>query len=283
MARTYTTAFTLSVVAAVAAVATVTANAASITSVPMRLHGTEAPVVVIRVQGQELPLQLDLGDASSLVLHPEVLTSLRSEPTDDTFKAYSMDGTIETPIVLLDLVEVGDTKMSGVAARADVHDDSFRNYKKSEIGAVGFLGMGLFKSGQLLVDYSRKRLQISQPQGSGAIRNVCRGQPVSLVADSTWGLTTSVSTDVGELLFVWDTGSPAIVMSRSTATAVHFATDVDSTIFKKFVIGRRNFGPQRIDIWDIPAPTGMAGLIGHPFFQTHVVCVDSPGLRLFIK
>ncbi|HUG98256.1 MAG TPA: hypothetical protein VMQ83_03690 [Gammaproteobacteria bacterium] len=283
MARTYTTALTLSAVAAVAAVATVTANAESITSVPIRLHGTEAPVVTIRVQGQELHLQLDLGDASSIVLHPEVLRSLHSEPTADTFSAFGMDGKIETPIVSLDLVEVGDVKMFGVAARADVHDDSFRDYKKSEIGAVGFVGMGLFKSGQLVVDYSRKRLQISQPQESGAPRNVCRGQPVPLVANSTWGLTTSVSTDVGELLFVWDTGSPAIVMSRSSATAVHVAADADNTVFKKFVLGRRNYGPQRIDIWDIPTPMGMAGLIGHPFFQKHVVCIDSPGLRLFIQ
>lgn len=152
MARRCPTPLTLSAIAAIAAA---TANAGSITSVPIRLHGTEAPVVVIRVQGQELPLQLDLGDASSIVLHPEVLGSLRTEPTADTFRGFSMDGKIETPIVRLDLVEVGDIDMFGVAARADAHDDAFRSYKKSEIGAVGFVGMGLFKSGQLVVDYSR--------------------------------------------------------------------------------------------------------------------------------
>jgi predicted aspartyl protease len=273
-------AFTLSAVAAVAAM---TANAGSVTSVPIRLHGTDSPVVMVRVQGQDLPLQLDLGDASSIVLHPEVLKSLHSEPTTETFRAFSMDGKIETPIVRLDLVEVGGAKMFGVAARADAHDDAYRNHQKTEIGAVGFVGAGLFKSGQLVVDYSRKRLQISRPQGSGAARNVCRGQPVPLDTNSTWGLTTPVSTDVGELLFVWDTGAPAIVMSRSAATAVHLATDVDSAVFKKFVIGPRNFGPQRVDIWDMPTPAGMAGLIGHPFFQEHVVCVDGPGHRLLVE
>jgi hypothetical protein len=33
----------------------------------------------------------------------------------------------------------------------------------------------------------------------------------------------------------------------------------------------------------MPTPTGMAGLIGHTFFQQHVVCVDGPGHRLVIQ
>jgi hypothetical protein len=268
---------------AVAAVGARAADADSFTTVPIRFHGTDAPVVIVRVQGQELPLQLDLGDSTSIVLHPAVLVSLHSEPTADTFRGFSMDGKIETAIVRLDLVEIGDAKMRGVVARADVHDDSFRNRQKSEIGAVGFIGAGLFRSGQLVVDYPRKRLQISQPQGSGAVRNICHGQPISLVAGSTWGLTTRVGTEVGDLLFVWDTGSPAILMSRSTATAVNVATGTDRTVFRKFVIGRKNFGPQRVDVHDIPTPPGMAGLIGHTFFQQHVVCVDGPGHRLVIQ
>jgi len=240
-------------------------------------------LVVVGVQHLGLSLQLDLGDSSALVLHPEVLANLRSKPTGETFKAFSMDGQIETPVFHLERVSIGDVEFSNVAARADVHDETFLNYKKNKVGAVGFVGMGLFKAGQLLVDYSQRRLEISQPDSSGAVPSLCRGQPIALVADSTWGLTTAVGTDVGELQFVWDTGSPAMVMSRSMATEVGVAADVDSTVLKKFVIGGRNFGPQRVDIWDIPTPKGMAGLIGHPFFQSHVICVDGPAKALHIQ
>ena len=272
----------MSAAAALVAVAAVNVNAASTTSVPIRLHGTEAPVVILRVQGRELPLQLDLGDASSLVLHPEVLATLRSEPTLETFKGFSVDGNIETPIVRLDLVALGDLKMHGVAARQDVHDDAFRNYKKTEVGAVGFVGTGLFKSGQIRVDYSRARLTISLPQKTGEVRNVCRGQAVPIVVNK-WGLTTLVGTDVGELQLGWDTGAPAILMSRSTASAARLATDVDSAVFKKFVVGGRDFGPQHIEIWNIPLPTEIAGLVGHPFFQEHVICFDYRSLTLHIQ
>ena len=282
LARESITVLTLSAAAVLVAATPVNVNAASTTSVPMRLHGTEAPVVIVRVQGRELPLQLDLGDASSLVLHPEVLATLRSEPTADTFKAFSMDGKIDTPIVRLDLVEIGSLKLFGVVARQDVHDEAYRNYKKTELGAVGFVGTGLFKSGQIRLDYSRTRLTISLPQGTGAVCNVCRGQAVPIV-ENKWGLTTAVSTDAGELQLGWDTGAPAILVSRSTASAANLAADLDSTEFKKFVVGGRNFGPQRIEIWNIPLPTEIAGLIGYPFFREHVVCLDYPRLTLRIQ
>jgi hypothetical protein len=72
----------------------------------------------------------------------------------------------------------------------------------------------------------------------------------------------------------WDTGTPANMISRTRATAVHLGADLKSTEFKKLVIGHRDFGPQSIEIWDIPLPTEIAGLIGHPFFAKHVVCFD---------
>ena len=107
MARASETALVQSTFPAWIAVLAANVHAASDTIVPIRLVGTEAPVIQVRVQGKDLPLQLDLGDASSLVIHPEVLATLRSEPTGKTFKFFSMDGQFETPIVSLEDVEIG--------------------------------------------------------------------------------------------------------------------------------------------------------------------------------
>lgn len=96
------------------------AQSPAVSSVPIQLHGTEAPVVVVRVQGQELPLQLDVGAPLGLIIHPDVLATLRSAPTEEVFRGISMDGEIETPIVRMDLVEIGDQKLVDVSARADV-------------------------------------------------------------------------------------------------------------------------------------------------------------------
>jgi len=238
---------------------------------------------MVRVQGTELPLQLDLGDASDLVIHPEVLATLRSEPTGKTFKFFSMDGTFETPIVRLEQVEVGSLTFRGVDARKDAHEEAFLKAKKTAVGAVGFIGTGLFKSGQIRLDYPRKKLTVSLPGKRGEVRNLCRGRPVPFVVNQ-YGFTTSVSTDIGELQFGWDTGSPSILISQSAASAAHLTTEGESIVSEKFLIAGENFGPQRIEIWNnIPLPREIAGLIGHPFFQEHIVCFDYPGLTLHIQ
>src|SRR6478736_3100823 len=123
MARESRTVLLVRALAGLLTVCQANADEASTTSVPIRLQGTEAPVVIVRVQGQEIPLQLDLGDDFSLVLHPEVLATLHSEPTKESFKGFNMDGKIDTPIVRLPIVEIGNLKFTDVMARQDVHDD----------------------------------------------------------------------------------------------------------------------------------------------------------------
>ena len=238
---------------------------------------------MVRVQGRELPLQLDLGDASSLVIHPEVLATLHSEPTGRTFKAFSMDGTIETPIVSLKSIEIGSLSFQGVDARKDAHAEAFLTAKKTGIGAVGFIVTGLINSGQIRLDYPRKRVTISLPGTAGQVRNLCRGEPVPFVLNK-YGFTTSVRTDIGELQLGWDTGAPAILISASAAIAAQASPNQGSTVSQKFVIAGKDFGPQRIEIWDnIPLPPEIAGLVGHPFFERHVVCFDYPGSKLHIQ
>lgn len=273
----------LSALLALVAVLAANAHAASTSTVPIRLLGTEAPVVVVQVQGKELPLQLDLGDASSLVIHPEVLAALRSEPTGRAFKFFSMDGEFEMPIVRLEEVKIGSLTFRDVDARKDAHDEAFLKAKKDGVGAMGFIGTGLLKSGQLRVDYPRKEVTISLPGGTGELRKLCRGQPVPFVVNQ-YGFTTAVSTDIGDLQLGWDTGAPAILISQSTARAAHLTTGQESIMSDRFVVAGKDFGPQRIEIWNnMPLPPEIAGLIGHPFFQEHVVCFDYPGFKLHIQ
>ena len=73
--------------------------------------------------------------------------------------------------------------------------------------------------------------------------------------------------------FAWQAGS---------MYTFYLAMNLDRTEFEQFVIGGRNLGPQLIEIWDMPTPTGMAGLIGFPFFQQHALCFDYARLELHI-
>ena len=65
--------------------------------------------------------------------------------------------------------------------------------------------------------------------------------------------------------------------------AVGIGPDLKITQFKKLAVGQRDFGPQTIEIWDIPLPPEIAGLMGHPFFMEHVVCFDYAGSFMQIE
>jgi hypothetical protein len=194
-----------------------------------------------------------------------------------------MDGQFETPIVSLEDVEIGSLKFRRVEARKDAHEEAFLEAKKAGVGAVGFIGTGLLNAGQIRLDYLHQNLTISLPGKTGGVRNICTGKAVPFVV-TKYGFTTGVNTDFGELQLGWDTGAPAILISRSAATAARLSGDAESTVSEKFLVAGKNFGPQRIEIWDnMPLPPEIAGLIGHPFFQEHIVCFDYPGLRLHIR
>lgn len=81
----------------------------------------------------------------------------------------------------------------------------------------------------------------------------------------------------------WDTGTPVMMISRSTANAAKVATGVDKTEFNGFAVGGKEFGPQHIEIWNIPLPREIAGLIGYPFFREHIVCFDYPRLMMRVE
>jgi hypothetical protein len=171
-----------------------------------------------------------------------------------------------------------------VDARKDAHDAAFLEAKKNNVGAVGFVGTGLLNSGEVRLDYPRKRLTITLPAKTGKSRKLCRrGKSVPFVLNK-YGFTTSVNTDMGELQLGWDTGAPAILISRPAAVALQVPGDRENTVSQKFAIAGKDFGPQRIEIWDnIPLPPEIAGFVGHPFFLEHIVCFDYPAQQLRIQ
>lgn len=253
------------------------------TSVPIQLYGLAAPVVVVHVQGKALRLQIDMGDDSGLVLQPDVLAALQTEQTGRTAKYFSMDGAFETPIFRLNSATIGSVTLRDVDARKDMHDESFHKSQRAFAGAVGFIGTGAFRSGQVQLDYPRKRVTFSIPTPEGRISNICDGTALPFVTNQ-YGWTTPVMTDFGLVQFGWDTGSPAILMSSMAASAVKIDATLKKVKSKTFSLAGKNYGPLNIEIWNnIPLPPEIPGLIGYPFFKKHAVCYDYANSLLHIR
>ncbi len=252
--------------------------------VPFRLVGPSSPLVTIRIHDREIPLELDIGDASAMVLHPAVLSELNTTPTGESYKGYGMEGKVfEAPIVKVDRVEMGGIVFSDVLTHPDGHDDAFRARQLAERGTLGYVGTSFFKGYELVLDYRRRRITLIPEGAQPASQGGCSGQIIPLERSVDWGLVSRVNTDLGDLLFVWDTGSPGLVMVKANAQAAHLDTAHGPLTFKHFRMNDREFGPLQFDVWDFAAPPGMAGFIGYDFFRDHVVCIDFPRYRILVR
>jgi hypothetical protein len=66
-------------------------------SVPMQFLGN-LPVVIAKIDGHEVPLVFDLGDASALVLAQRVIDRIKTTPTGETDRSTDVQGNvIESP------------------------------------------------------------------------------------------------------------------------------------------------------------------------------------------
>jgi len=252
--------------------------------VPFRLVGPSSPLVTIRIHDREIPLELDIGDASALVLHPAVLGKLNTTPTGDSFKGYGMEGKVfEVPIVKVARVELGGIVFPDVPIHRDGHDDAFRAKQLAERGTQGYIGAGFFKGYELVLDYRRRHITLIPDGAQPASQRSCRGQIIPLEHSVNWGLVSRVNTELGDMLFVWDTGSPGLVMVKANAQAAHVDTAHGPVTLNHFRMNGREFGPLKFDVWDFPAPPGMTGVIGYDFFRDHMVCIDFPRDRILVR
>ena len=93
---------------------------------------------------------------------------------------------------------------------------------------------------------------------------------------------TKTKTEIGDIVFVWDTGAPgSVIFKKRTDTANLHLAEYDALTLNKLAFDEHQFGPREFFVRDFTGPP-FDGFIGYDFFVDHVVCVDFPGDRLLI-
>lgn len=227
----------------------------------------------------EVRLQFDLGDSTPLVLQQSVLDSIEAVPTGDTSKYQGTDGVFEVPMFKVARVQIGTAVFTDVVVRLDAPR---AGYQPKQI-AGGYLGTGLLKSYEVVLDYANRAMTLV-PRPSERSSVTCKGTvvPFSLSSPKWRGEpVTEADTDLGRVTLWWDTGAPVSVIRKGLTQEESSESSADSVMTKRFTLGGTDFGPWQFDIWDVSLP-GFDGFIGHDFFARHVVCIDFPGNRVVI-
>ncbi len=256
-----------------------TASAQSVT-VPMRLLGN-FPVITARIDGIDVPLAFDLGDASALVLAQSVIDRAKAMPATETHRAKdAMGNVIQSATFTLPRIEIGNAVFTNVIVRPDLHDPS---YQASEVGQQGYLGTALLQSYKVVLDYRHRTFTLISPTSTDKKLPTCEGVAVPFLSGWNGSAVTTVTTDFGELTAVWDTGSPVSILRKANAHKLSDSVIDESATTKRFVLGGSDFGPLDLVVADYTEPAGTDMFIGYSFFINHIVCIDFPGKRFLIQ
>ena len=254
--------------------------------VPMRIVN-RTPVVVVEIGDSEVPLQLDLGSGTTLTLYPRVFEQIDAQPAGQTHVSIGMEGiAMENPEFTVPTARLGDATFYDLVVRMDGHSEQHREETVEYRGTYGRVGRRLFDEGKLIIDYERECMTIVPANASDVDQATCSGLEIPLEAEKeNLGITTMVQTDIGELFAVWDTGARGNIMLKRTTDAAGLTLEArDKFQTQTFEMNGHEFGPVRMNVWDVPAlPSDLHTLLGYWFFADKVVCIDFPRNRLFVQ
>jgi len=246
-------------------------------NIPIELRGN-FPILVATVDGIDVPLKFDLGDASPLILQQGVLDQINAVPTGETSKFRGVNGVFESPLFKVARIQIGTMVFTDVVARLDVPEPT---YQPGASGEKGYLGTGLLIAYELVVDYANRMMTLIPRTGNKGSSGSCAGTAVPFSPDWNGQPVTAADTDLGRMLLWWDTGSPVSAIRKAFVEKLRLPESEDTVVARSFILGNADFGPWQFDVWDMALP-GFDGFIGYDFFARHVVCIDFTGNRLVI-
>ena len=266
------------------ATTTLVDDGARVIRVPMELVN-RTPVLTVRVNDIDVRLHLDTGSGATLKLYPSVIEKLKIVPTGEIVESIGIEGvTMYEPVYVVSRVEIGGATFDDVRIVQDDHTEEHRRETIQYRGTYGHVGRGLFNDHKLVIDYQDETLTLIPPDAPSSADNACGGIELPLVTDRDWGLTTIADTDIGDIYSVWDTGARGNIMVKAASDAAGLGLEArDQFETEKFVINGHDFGPIRMNIWDIPLPAEMNTILGYWFFSDKIVCVDFPRQRIFVR
>jgi hypothetical protein len=260
------------------AFASFAANAPS--SVKMQLL-SNLPVVTAKIDGRDVSLVFDLGDASALVLARRFFDRVKTSPTGEINRATDVQGNvIESPMFKLQRLQIGNAVFTDVIGRLDLHDPK---YQPPDVGQQGYFGTSLLKSYMVVLDYRHRQMTLIPTGSSKAQSAKCSGIAVPFLSDWNGYTVTRVNSDFGELTAIWDTGSDESVLRRAGSQKISNSELTETVTTKRLGFEGADFGPLKLHVADYAQPAGTDMIIGYNFFAQHVVCIDFPGHRFLIR
>jgi hypothetical protein len=230
------------------------------------------PTLTVIVLGKPLNLFLDLGGFNEIALTSEELATIPVEFSGGTVSYRDSTGSVSESREFV----VTNVKLGGVQV-GPLEGAEFAFGRAGPPDKNGYIGIGFLKNFLLVLDYPESRVRLYTKGDEKALEMEC-GTRLFSVARVNGIAQTNASTDLGNLLFLWDTGSTDNVIRTSRVERTHLrpqTSDDGPPIVKlqRFTLARRNYGPSEFRAIAFKAPD-VDAVLGTPFYRANRVCLD---------
>jgi hypothetical protein len=240
------------------------------------------PVLIARIGDRELPLVFDLGAPAQITLTAEAMRAAGVVASHREYTWRDAKGNLlRAPRFSVEQLRLGGAVFHDVEGHVAKFADS---YPAVPLGQAGYVGSAFVRPYLVLLDYAGGAMTLFPRGSTRAARQGCHGTVVPMAPGRQGPPVTQAKTDLGTLIFVWDTGASTTVV-RPGLVAAPGATSVSGTPVRSgsFELGGVDFGPLDLTPFYFAEPAGADGFIGANFFAAHVVCIDFGAGRLFVR
>ena len=133
----------------------------------------------------------------------------------------------------------------------------------------------------VVVDYPNKRFELYQ---EADVTQVCGPRTAELTFDADGFWISTVTTDIGPLRLIWDTGARGASFIQDKLVAErNLPVADDAYLTRKFVLGDLDLGPIELVPISLDGVAALDGLIGISVFAAYRVCFDLRGGGVSIR
>jgi hypothetical protein len=230
------------------------------------------PTVHVRVSGQPFTLFLDLGGYSAIALTTSELARVPVRLRDGSDRFRNSKGQVLTSRrFLAESVFLGSFFLGDLEGSESIFGDSVPPDRNGHIG-MPVLGRYL-----LVIDYPQKRVRLYDSGNTAALMDECGGETFPIRLEKGIAVSTG-STEHGDRLFIWDTGSTDNVVRPSAlppekAAGRRIDDGPPVVTLERLKLGGLDIGPQQFRLVQFGAPD-VDAYLGADLFESRRVCLD---------
>jgi len=259
---------------------------------PIEFSDANDPVVQVTINGESYPLAIDLGSKFFIKLDSNILERIPKENAGTGQWINAKGERYVQPKYKLKKVCLGKQVFHKIYAIEKSKEENCVFWQDLElcgnrIVPVGHIGRRLLKKRNLLIDYQKKQMILS----NSSRRLKKDGYDLSQFHRVPFELTPKaiflkVEIDQGFRSYILDTGSTLTLLKAQLYHAPVERVDMGLPLVKteKFILNGKNYGP--IDLHLMPIPdelTNLQGILGMDFLENHVIYLDFTHQVLYIS